>query len=86
MSASKIGSQNSTGLPSSHRDSGMVIWLTGFSGAGKSTLAAAVASSLEGVGLRTETLDADDLRATINRDLGFSKHDRDENVRRIAHR
>jgi adenylylsulfate kinase len=62
----------------------MVIWLTGLSGAGKSTLAAAVASSLEGTGLRTETLDADELRATINRDLGFSRHDRDENVRRIA--
>jgi adenylyl-sulfate kinase len=60
------------------------VWLTGLSGAGKSTLARALSGYLNQLGRKCEVLDGDELRRTINRDLGFSKQDRDENVRRIA--
>ena len=60
------------------------MWLTGLSAAGKSTLAREVAAELTLLGVRNEVLDADDLRKHLNRDLGFSKADRDENIRRIA--
>lgn len=68
---------------SNHR--GLAVWLTGLSGAGKSTLARSVAETLTALGARTEILDADELRKNINRDLGFTKADRNENVRRIAY-
>jgi adenylylsulfate kinase len=64
---------------------GLTVWFTGLSAAGKSTLARASAAALEDLGLRTEVLDADDLRKHLNRDLGFTKADRDENIRRIAY-
>jgi adenylyl-sulfate kinase len=60
------------------------IWFTGLSGAGKSTLAKALAAHLEDVSLPHQLLDGDELRHGLCRDLGFSKRDRDENVRRIA--
>jgi adenylylsulfate kinase len=60
------------------------IWFTGLSGAGKSTLARALGSYLESLALPFELLDGDELRHELCRDLGFSKQDRDENVRRIA--
>lgn len=63
---------------------GLTVWLTGLSGAGKSTIALAVHGHLEARGLHAEILDADELRKHLNRDLGFSKEDRDENVRRIG--
>jgi bifunctional enzyme CysN/CysC len=63
---------------------GVVVWFTGLSGAGKSTLANAVCTELFARGMRVHVLDADLLRLDINRDLGFSKEDRDENVRRIG--
>jgi adenylyl-sulfate kinase len=68
---------------SSH--TGWTIWFTGLSAAGKSTLVRAVAAELTALGVRTEVLDADDLRKDLNRDLGFTKADRDENIRRIAY-
>jgi len=64
---------------------GLTVWFTGLSAAGKSTLARTVAAELANLGLRTEVLDADDLRKHLNRDLGFTKADRDENIRRIAY-
>jgi adenylylsulfate kinase len=64
---------------------GWTIWFTGLSAAGKSTLARAVYKELTALGVRTEVLDADDIRKHLNRDLGFSKADRDENIRRIAY-
>lgn len=64
---------------------GATIWFTGLSAAGKSTLARATAAALTAVGVRTEVLDADEMRRHLNRDLGFSKADRDENIRRIAY-
>jgi bifunctional enzyme CysN/CysC len=63
---------------------GVTVWLTGLSGAGKSTIAEAVCTELLVRGMRAQVLDADLLRKHINRDLGFSKKDRDENVRRIG--
>ncbi len=63
---------------------GITAWLTGLSGAGKSTIAEAVCSELLARGVRAQVLDADVLRRDLNRDLGFSKEDRDENVRRIG--
>ena len=63
---------------------GLVVWFTGLSGAGKTTLCRAVHTELQRRSICAEILDADDLRKRINRDLGFSKADRDENVRRIG--
>lgn len=62
----------------------LVIWFTGVSGAGKSTIAALVEQALHAQGKHTYTLDADIARGGLNRDLGFTKGDRQENVRRLA--
>jgi adenylyl-sulfate kinase len=63
---------------------GFTLWLTGLSGAGKSTLASTVRDELVGRGLHVEILDGDEIRTTLSRGLGFSREDRDENVRRIG--
>ena len=60
------------------------IWLTGLSGAGKSTIANLVAARLRSNGTKVEVLDGDALRTTLCKDLGFSRQDRDENIRRIG--
>jgi adenylylsulfate kinase len=62
-----------------------VVWFTGLSGAGKSTLAIAVQAELLSQGIKVELLDGDVIRRTFSRGLGFSKQDRDENVRRVGH-
>lgn len=59
-------------------------WFTGLSGAGKTTLAQGLRSMLEAQGMRCMVLDGDEIRRGLNRDLGFSREDRRENVRRIA--
>lgn len=61
------------------------IWFTGLSGSGKSTLACALAAQLAGLKLPHELLDGDEIRQELCRGLGFSKEDRDENVRRIGY-
>ncbi|WP_424951705.1 adenylyl-sulfate kinase [Deinococcus sp.] len=63
---------------------GRVVWFTGLSGAGKSTLASALYERLSAQGERVELLDGDAVRENLSRGLGFSKADRDTNVRRIA--
>ena len=63
---------------------GLTIWLTGLPCSGKSTLAQALAARIHAAGLSTEVLDGDELRASISPGLGFSRADRDANVRRIA--
>jgi adenylylsulfate kinase len=59
-------------------------WLTGLSGAGKSTLARHIHQELQSNGVRAVILDGDVLREGLNSNLGFSREDRRENVRRIA--
>lgn len=63
---------------------GGVLWFTGLSGSGKSTLANALEKRLSARGIRTYLLDGDNVRHGLNQDLGFSKDDRAENIRRIA--
>jgi len=62
----------------------MVLWLTGLPCSGKTTLGHAVAKSLHALGATTEVLDGDVLRRDLWKDLGFTRADREENVRRIA--
>jgi len=64
--------------------SAKVIWMTGLSGAGKTTLSYAVEAALHNMGYFVQTLDGDNVRTGINRNLGFSDADRYENIRRIA--
>ena len=63
---------------------GFTLWFTGMSGAGKSTLAAIVAARLREHTAKVEELDGDVVRTHLSKGLGFSKEDRDENVRRIG--
>jgi adenylyl-sulfate kinase len=63
---------------------GLCVWLTGLSGSGKSTVARIAAGELRDRGYRVEVLDGDDLRQNICDGLGFSREDRETNVRRIA--
>lgn len=75
-----MDSQSSTVSPST----GATIWLTGLSGAGKTTIAQALAETLRSRGLPVEVLDGDVVRQYLSKGLGFSKEDRDENIRRIG--
>ena len=63
---------------------GFTLWFTGLSGAGKSTLAEIVEKQLRERGRSVEVLDGDVVRTNLSKGLGFSKEDRDENVRRIG--
>ena len=63
---------------------GLTLWFTGLSGAGKTTICRAVATELLAHGLQIEVIDGDVIRKHLCKDLGFSKLDRDENIRRIA--
>ena len=64
--------------------SAKLIWLTGLSGSGKSTIANALEKRLFASGVHSYVLDGDNLRLGLNKDLGFTKEDRAENVRRVA--
>ncbi len=64
---------------------GFTLWLTGLSGAGKSTLAAAVSKELRDRGIPVEVLDGDEVRQNLSKGLGFSREDRDTNIRRIGY-
>jgi len=61
-----------------------VIWMTGLSGAGKTTLSYSLEAELHKLGYFVQTLDGDNVRTGINKNLGFSDGDRYENIRRIA--
>ncbi|HZP46831.1 MAG TPA: adenylyl-sulfate kinase [Candidatus Binataceae bacterium] len=63
---------------------GFTLWFTGLSGAGKSTLANLVADELRARQHRVEILDGDEVRTNLSKGLGFSKEDRDTNIRRIG--
>ena len=64
---------------------GFTLWFTGLSGSGKSTLANLVAEELRNRGHRVEVLDGDEVRTNLSKGLGFSKEDRDTNIRRIGY-
>ncbi|AFZ59173.1 adenylyl-sulfate kinase [Anabaena cylindrica FACHB-243] len=66
------------------QDIGATIWFTGLSGAGKTTISSEVAKHLRSRGIKVEVLDGDIVRQNLTKDLGFSRADRDENIRRIG--
>jgi adenylyl-sulfate kinase len=65
-------------------DKGFTLWFTGLSGAGKTTISEIVENELHDRGSRVEVLDGDVVRENLSKGLGFSKEDRDTNIRRIA--
>lgn len=66
------------------RGSALTLWMTGLSASGKSTLAEGVAARLLNRGLHCKVIDGDELRRGLCADLGFSRADRRENIRRVA--
>jgi adenylyl-sulfate kinase len=68
--------------PDMHK--GFTLWFTGMSGAGKSTISRALELRLREMGAKVEVLDGDVVRTHLSKGLGFSKEDRDENIRRIG--
>ena len=66
------------------KQKGVVIWFTGLSGSGKSTIANQVANVLHQLDKLTYVLDGDNIRHGLNKNLGFSPEDREENIRRIG--
>ncbi|MEK4434899.1 MULTISPECIES: adenylyl-sulfate kinase [Paenibacillus] len=75
-------SRHARELHNGHRS--RALWFTGLSGAGKSSLAFALEQHLHGRGVRCYVLDGDNVRHGLNRDLGFTSEDRQENLRRIG--
>jgi adenylyl-sulfate kinase len=63
---------------------GVTVWFTGLSGSGKTTVSQIVTDRLRELGRRVERLDGDELRTTLSSDLGYSREDRDANIRRIG--
>ncbi|AVX20235.1 MULTISPECIES: adenylyl-sulfate kinase [Carboxydocella] len=68
----------------SNKEKGFILWFTGLSGAGKSTLSGLVAEELRRRGKKVEILDGDEVRENLSKGLGFSKEDRDTNIKRIG--
>ena len=66
-------------------DKGVTLWFTGLSGAGKSTLSGLLSQELRGRGRKVEILDGDEVRTNLSKGLGFSKEDRDTNIKRIGY-
>jgi adenylylsulfate kinase len=67
-----------------HQQPGVTVWFTGLSGAGKTTISRAVEKEVKSYGYKVEVLDGDVVRQNLTKGLGFSKEDRDENVRRVG--
>src|SRR5438445_12424233 len=63
---------------------GLTVWFTGMSGAGKSTVSTLLEERLRAIGANVEVLDGDVVRTRLSKGLGFSKDDRDINIRRIG--
>jgi adenylylsulfate kinase len=63
---------------------GVTVWFTGLSGSGKTTISKLVEQHIRHAGYRVESLDGDVVRQNLTKGLGFSKEDRDENIRRIG--
>jgi adenylyl-sulfate kinase len=71
-----------TPKPFTHQ--GFTLWFTGLSGAGKSTISGIIERRLREAGAKVEVLDGDAVRENLSKGLGFSKEDRDTNIRRIG--
>ena len=67
------------------QNQGFTIWLTGLSGSGKTTLARLLIKELKARDVKVELLDGDEVRTNLSHGLGFSKEDRDTNIRRIGY-
>lgn len=67
------------------KQKGFTLWMTGLSGAGKTTLTTRLVRELRNQGLSIEVLDGDEVRTNLSKGLGFSKEDRDTNIRRIGY-
>ncbi len=67
-----------------YQQPGVTVWFTGLSGAGKTTISRAVGNRLKSYGQKLEILDGDVVRLNLCKGLGFSKEDRDENIRRVG--
>lgn len=78
LSVSRLDKQNL------FKHKSLVVWLTGLSGAGKTTIAKSLVKKLHNLGINTQLLDGDNTRLGVNKDLGFSESDRNENLRRVA--
>ena len=65
-------------------EQGFTLWFTGLSGSGKTTITNLLVRELLGRGTKLEVLDGDVVRENLSKGLGFSKEDRDTNIRRIA--
>lgn len=63
---------------------GFTVWFTGLSGSGKTTISQLVYKYLKKEGYKVEIFDGDDFRTNLSKGLGFSKKDRDENIRRVG--
>jgi adenylylsulfate kinase len=74
----------SDGYRQSTKDNGFCLWFTGLSGAGKTTISKLIEAELRSRRNRLEILDGDVIRENLSKGLGFSKEDRDTNIRRIA--
>jgi len=72
------------GTPPDHEPTGATIWITGLSGSGKSTVSAILERELRRRGRRVEVLDGDVVRTHLTTGLGFSREDRDTNIRRVG--
>ena len=83
-SRTEEGRDEFTAISRVEQKRGVTVWFTGLSGAGKTTICRAVATELLAYGLQIEVIDGDVIRKHLCKDLGFSKEDRDENIRRIA--
>lgn len=66
------------------KQKGFTLWFTGLSASGKSTIATALEQHFLHLGVNAYRLDGDNVRFGLNKDLGFSEKDRNENIRRIA--
>jgi adenylylsulfate kinase len=80
----KVSGSNNQGEKRTMANVGFTIWFTGLSGAGKSTLAEIIEQRLRERGHNVEVLDGDEVRTHLSKGLGFSKEDRDINIKRIA--
>ncbi len=83
--AASVSSQPDPLIVKPRYEQGFTLWFTGLSGAGKSTLTQRLAPILRARGRTVEVLDGDEVRENLSKGLGFSKEDRDTNIRRIGY-